>query len=176
MGFPLAALQSAATGANGGVPAFIGATALVLTGFLVLARLSQRVVDDVGDAPAAASAGEARDVSPADGPHDAPPAGEERNAMPAEEARDASPAEVERNTPRAEADREPVSVGALPIGRRGVTRLLGRHGIALLLGRHGTALPLGRRGVVRSIGGREVTYVPGRGGGRRLFYVVDDPL
>ena len=123
VGFPLAALQSAATGANGGVPAFIGATALVLTGFLVLARLSQRVVDDVGDAPAAASAGEARDVSPADGSHDAPPAEGERGPVPAEEARDAPPAAEERDTPPAEdergappaeADREPVSVGADP--------------------------------------------------------------
>jgi len=115
VGTPLATgLQSAATGATGGVPAFVGVTALVLTGFLVLAGLSQRVVDDVEESPSAASTGDVRGLSPADGSHDAPPAGEERNAMPAEEARDASPAEVERNTPRAEADREPVSVGADP--------------------------------------------------------------
>jgi len=93
VGCPLTVpLQSSATGATGGVPAFVGVTALVLTGFLVLARLSQRVVDDVDDAPA----GEARDVSPADGPHDPTSAG------------------AERDTPPVEADREPVSVGAEP--------------------------------------------------------------
>ena len=106
VGVPLAtALQSAATGANGGVPAFVGATALVLTGFLVLARLSQRVVDDVGDAPAAASAGEARDVSPADGPHDAPPAGEKHNPVRAEEEHGPVPTEETRDAPPADGER-----------------------------------------------------------------------
>ena len=115
VGFPLAALQSAATGATGGVPAFVGATALVLTGFLVLARLSQRVVDDVEEPPSAASTGEARNVSPADGPHDAPPAGEkhspvraeeEHGPVPTEEARDAPPADGAR-TDRLSADGAP---------------------------------------------------------------------
>jgi len=38
--------QASGTLSNGGLSAFLGFTALVLTGFLVLARLSQRVVDD----------------------------------------------------------------------------------------------------------------------------------
>jgi membrane protease YdiL (CAAX protease family) len=38
-----------ATAATGGMSAFLGFTVLVLTGFLVLARLSQRVVDDTGE-------------------------------------------------------------------------------------------------------------------------------
>ena len=106
VGVPLAtALQSAATGANGGVPAFVSVTALVLTGFLVLARLSQRVVDDIEEPPSAASTGEARDVSPADGPHDAPPAGEKHNPVRAEEEHGPVPTEETRDAPPADGER-----------------------------------------------------------------------
>ena len=44
--------QAGTTATNGGLAAFLGVTALVLTGFLVLARLSQRVVDDAETAEA----------------------------------------------------------------------------------------------------------------------------
>lgn len=59
-------LQDSAASAESGLPAFVGLTGLVITGFLVLARLSQRVVDDA-DASADVSANPGSDANPTGG-------------------------------------------------------------------------------------------------------------
>jgi membrane protease YdiL (CAAX protease family) len=119
--------QAGTRATNGGLAAFLGVTALVLTGFLVLARLSQRVVDD---AEASEDGERVRVPGPAPGePTPGGPAGDDSSdSHPSEHAgtaEDASARQADARSIPGDVDQSPAAGTAGNDGAGAVTTVDG---------------------------------------------------